>query len=185
MFENSLKLPLHIPKWFNAFHVFTSFSFLLSVTCTCTYVALYLIVLTVQLTPSSWRQKIALLVFPVIVQSAGSGFLTNQENARVRGVTKSYVICYTRPFLRSSSSCEQLLDSRLVQLFSGKFSLSIYLLFIKLALCFFNFLLWHNCLPYFILSAIVMATHNTPTPRVLVLGHSFVYRFTWLHWTPP
>ena len=45
--------------------------------------------------------------FPVILQSAGySGFLTNQENARVRGVTKSYVICYTRLFLRSSSSCD-------------------------------------------------------------------------------
>ena len=27
-------------------------------------------------------------VFPVILQSAGSGFLTNQENPRVRGVTK-------------------------------------------------------------------------------------------------
>ena len=35
-----------------------------------------------------------------------------------RYVTKSYVICYTRPFLRSSSSCEQLLYSRLVDLFS-------------------------------------------------------------------
>ena len=29
-----------------------------------------------------------------------------------------YVICYTRPFLRSSSSCEQLLYSRLVENFS-------------------------------------------------------------------
>ena len=50
------------------------------------------------------------------------------------------------------------------------------LLFIKLALCFFNFLLWHNCLHYFILSAIVMATHGTTSPRVLVLGHSFIRR---------
>ena len=157
MFEGSLKLSLNIPKWFNAFHVFKRLSFLLWVT----YVALYLIVLIVQLTPSSWRQKIALLVFPVILQSAGSGFLTNQENARVRGVTKSYVIFYTRPFLRSSSSCEQLLWSRLVEIFSGKFSLSIYLLFIKLALCFFSFLLWHKCLPYFILSALVIACENS------------------------
>ena len=185
MFENSLKLPLHIPKWFNAFHVFTSFSFLLSVTCTCTYVALYLIVLIVQLTPSSWRQKIVLLVFPVILQSAGSGFLTNQENARVRGVTKSYVICYTRPFLRSSSSCEQLLYSRFVEFFSGKFSLSIYLLFIKLALCLFTFLLWHKCLPYFILSALVTATQHSYTPRLSSGSFFFIHRFTWLHWTQP
>ena len=54
----------------------------------------------------------------VILQSAGSGFLTNQENVRVRGVTKSYVICYTRPFLRSSSSCYSY--SRLVKLFSHR-----------------------------------------------------------------
>ena len=31
--------------------------------------------------------------FPVILLSAGSGFLTNQVNARARGETKSYVIC--------------------------------------------------------------------------------------------
>ena len=62
--------------------------------------------------------------FPVILQSAGSGFLTNQENAHVQGVIKSYVIRYLQPFLRSSS-CKQLLYSRLVETFSGKFSLSI------------------------------------------------------------
>ena len=33
MFEQSLKLVLHIPKWFNAFLVLKWFSFLLRVTC--------------------------------------------------------------------------------------------------------------------------------------------------------
>ena len=47
-------------------------------------------------------------------------------NARVRGVTKSSAICYMLPFLRPSSSCEQLPYSRLVEIFSGKFSLSIF-----------------------------------------------------------
>ena len=49
-------------------------------------------------------------------QSAGSGFLTNQKNSLVLDVTKSYIMSYTRPFVRSSSSCELLL-SRLLKTF--------------------------------------------------------------------
>ena len=84
------------------------------------------------------------VAFPAIVQSAGSDFLsTNQENTRVRGVTKSYVICYTCPFLRSLSSCEQLLYSCLVEIFPTASPVTYLLTGIRLFV--FNLLLLSLC----------------------------------------
>ena len=77
--------------------------------------------------------------------------MANQENARVRCVTKSYVICYTRPFLRSSSSCEQLLYSRLVELFSHHLPSHLPAECISIRLFVFNLLLlsvWRIFYPY-------------------------------------
>ena len=72
----------------------------------------------------------------------GSDFLTNQENAGVRDVAKCYAICYTQPFVRSSSSCEQLLYSRLVENFSHRLPNHLPADCISIGLFVFNFLLF-------------------------------------------
>ena len=58
------------------------------------------------------------------------------------------------------------------KLFQASSLYNYILRFINLALCFLYLLPF--AFPVF--PAIVVATHGTPTPRVLVLGHSFIRR---------
>ena len=187
MFESSLKLSLHIPKWFNAFYVFKTFSFLLRVTYRCTYVALYLIVLIIQLTPSSWRQKIVLLVRGISCYSTVCGFrfpdqsgectcprcnlkvmssVTRGSSCDHRHPVNSYSIVGWWHFFQASSLC--LYIYYLVSLPSVSLTFSFDML----------------CLFYFIGISYAYTRHSY-TPRFSSGSFFFIHRFTWLHWTQP
>ena len=90
-----------------------------------------------------------------------------------------YVICYTRPFLRSSSSCEQLLYSRLVEHFSLRLPGHLPADCLGIRLFVFNLLLlsvWRFFIPTFPEEISVL---NVFWNKIVTFGHlsqTVVYR---------